>query len=167
MTQGLIMFDEDARLVICNRRLMEMYRLDPDKMKPGLRMQDMLQMRRKNGTFERDPDEYVRDLRAKLIAGEATSLTVERKDGTVVAVVNQPMPGGGWVSTHEDITAKRRAEELVRKQKVQLDTALNNMSQGINLFDSDGRLVVSNERYRQMYHPVSYTHLTLPTIYSV
>lgn len=152
MTQGLIMFDEDTRLVICNRRFLEMYRLDPDKIKPGLRMQDMLQMRRENGTFSRDPDEYVRELRAKLIAGQATNLIVERKDGTVVAIANQPMPGGGWVSTHEDITAKRRAEELVRKQKVQLDTALNNMSQGINLFDSDGRLVVSNERYRQMYH---------------
>jgi diguanylate cyclase (GGDEF)-like protein/PAS domain S-box-containing protein len=151
MTQGLIMFDAEARLVICNRRFMEMHRLDPDKMKPGLRMQDMLKMRRRSGTFSRDPGEYVRDLRTQLAAGKATNLTVERKDGTVIAVVNQSMPGGGWVSTHEDITHQRRAEELLRKQKVQLDTALNNMSQGINLFDSEGRLVVSNERYRQMY----------------
>ncbi len=151
MSQGLIMFDADARLVICNRRFMEMYRLDPARIKPGMPMRDMLQMRRENGTFTRDPDDYVRDLKAKLAAGDATRLVVERKDGNVTAISNQPMPGGGWVSTHEDITQKRQAEELLRKQKVQLDTALNNMSQGINLFDSDGRLIVCNERYRQMY----------------
>lgn len=151
MTQGLVMFDAEARLVLCNRRFMKMYKLDPAQIKPGMPMRDMLQMRRENGTFMRDPDEYVRDLRARLAKGDATRLIVERKDGNVTAISNQPMPGGGWVSTHEDITEKRRAEELLRRQKVQLDTALNNMTQGINLFDAEGRLVVSNERYRQMY----------------
>jgi diguanylate cyclase (GGDEF)-like protein/PAS domain S-box-containing protein len=151
MSQGLIMFDAEARLVICNRRFMEMYKLDPALIKPGMPMRDMLEMRRENGTFTRDPDEYVRNLRARLAEGDATRLVVERKDGNVTAISNQPMPGGGWVSTHDDITEKRRAEELLRQQKVHLDTALNNMSQGINLFDAEGRLVVCNERYRQMY----------------
>ena len=151
MTQGLIMFDADARLVICNRRFLAMYKLNPDKIRPGLRMQDMLRMRRENGTFTLDPDEYVRDLKSRLAAGDAISLIVERKDGNVTAISNQPMPGGGWVSTHEDITERRKAEALLREQKLQLDTALNNMSQGLNMFDSTGRLVVCNERYRDMY----------------
>ena len=51
----------------------------------------------------------------------------------------------------EDITEQRRAEEQLREQKLQLDTALNNMSQGLNMFDAAGRLVVCNERYLQMY----------------
>ena len=24
---------------------------------------------------------------------------------------NQPLPGGGWVATHEDVTEQRRAEQ--------------------------------------------------------
>jgi diguanylate cyclase (GGDEF)-like protein/PAS domain S-box-containing protein len=151
MKQGLVMFDAEARLVICNRRFLNMYKLDPARVGPGLSLRDMLEMRRDNGTFSRDPDEYVRDLKARLASGGATSLIIERKDGTVTAISNQLMPGGGWVSTHEDITEKRQAEELLRKQKVHLDTALNNMTQGINLFDSEGRLIFSNERYRQIY----------------
>ena len=61
------------------------------------------------------------------------------------------MAGGGWVSTHEDITERRHAEQQLREQKLQLDTALNNMSQGLNMFDASGRLVVCNERYLRMY----------------
>ena len=45
------------------------------------------------------------------------------------------------------ITARRHANWQLREQKQQLDTALNNMSQGLNMFDASGRLVVCNERY--------------------
>src|SRR5437764_11454848 len=45
----------------------------------------------------------------------------------------------------------RRSEELLRRQNILLDGALNNMSQGLNMFDSAGRLVLSNARYIEMY----------------
>jgi diguanylate cyclase (GGDEF)-like protein/PAS domain S-box-containing protein len=45
----------------------------------------------------------------------------------------------------------RRSEETLRQRNVLLDGALNNMSQGLNMFDSAGRLVLSNERYVDMY----------------
>jgi diguanylate cyclase (GGDEF)-like protein/PAS domain S-box-containing protein len=40
----------------------------------------------------------------------------------------------------------------IRNQNAQRDAALDNMSQGLAMFDSAGRLVVSNDRYRQMYN---------------
>jgi len=46
--------------------------------------------------------------------------------------------------------AAKQAEEQLREQKLQLDTALNNMTQGLNMFDTAGRLVVCNERYLEM-----------------
>ena len=39
----------------------------------------------------------------------------------------------------------------LREQSLQRDAALNNMSQGLAMFDSAGQLVVCNDRYRQMY----------------
>src|ERR1044071_3305336 len=35
MSQGLCMFDRNERLVVCNQRYMEMYRLSSDIVKPG------------------------------------------------------------------------------------------------------------------------------------
>jgi len=49
---------------------------------------------------------------------------------------------------------QRQAEssaERVREQKLQLDAALNNMSQGLCMFDAAARLVVCNQRYLEMF----------------
>ena len=52
-------------------------------------------------------------------------------------------------------TARRNSHKLqltndkLRRQKIMLDTALENMSQGLCMFDRDGRILLSNERYAQ------------------
>jgi PAS domain-containing protein len=46
---------------------------------------------------------------------------------------------------------QKRAEERLALGKQQLDTALANMTQGLCLFDADGKLVVSNARFRELY----------------
>ena len=42
-------------------------------------------------------------------------------DGRIVHAINVPMPGGGWVSTHEDVTEQRRLQEqrddMIAQQK--------------------------------------------------
>ncbi len=44
-----------------------------------------------------------------------------------------------------------RAREEIHTQNMRFDTALNNMSQGLCMFDADQRVVVCNERYARMY----------------
>ena len=152
MSQGLLMFDSQARLILCNKRYLEMYDLAPDVVKPGITLQDLLAIRKAKKTFPGDPQQYVSELQAALARGKPVTLVPELADGRIISIENHPMQDGCWVSTHEDITEQRRAEKQLREQKLQLDTALNNMSQGLNMFDAAGRLVVCNERYLQMYH---------------
>jgi diguanylate cyclase (GGDEF)-like protein len=75
------------------------------------------------------------------------------------------MVNGGVVITHEDITARERLneqlqrqhrllqeqEERLKAQNVQLDVALNNMVQGLAMFDADARVVIANGRYAELY----------------
>jgi diguanylate cyclase (GGDEF)-like protein len=63
-----------------------------------------------NGTFAGNPDHYVDNISASIEAGLPTTLFTELDDGRTIAVVNRPMPGGGWVATHEDVTERRQAE---------------------------------------------------------
>ncbi len=46
--------------------------------------------------------------------------------------------------------AQNEAERLLREQKLQLDAALNNMLQGLCMFDADGKIVLVNQRYADM-----------------
>jgi diguanylate cyclase (GGDEF)-like protein/PAS domain S-box-containing protein len=152
MNRGLLMFDAEDRVVLYNRLYLQMYGLSPDVLQVGCPLETLLQLRRETGTFLQDPAEYIRGLRAKLREGKTATATFDLADGRIIQVINQPMSDGRWVSTHEDITDERRAEERLREQKLQLDTALNTMSQGLNMFDGDGRLVVCNDRYLKMYN---------------
>ena len=113
MSQGLLMFDSAARLVICNRRYLEMYGLSPAHAHPGAPLSGMLKQRAAMGTFAGDPDEYIEFLVSSLLQGKNVTRVMELPDGRTISVVNHPMPGGGWVATHEDITERRRAEQQI------------------------------------------------------
>jgi diguanylate cyclase (GGDEF)-like protein/PAS domain S-box-containing protein len=51
-----------------------------------------------------------------------------------------------------EIHKRREAEIKTADHALRLTTTINNMSQGLLMFDSAERLVVCNERYRQMYN---------------
>jgi diguanylate cyclase (GGDEF)-like protein len=111
MSQGLTLFDGDQRLMVCNRRFVEMYKLTRDEVPPGTPFADVIKHRIARGTFlAMKPDDYV--ARAVNLVGTTDSfeLVNELSDGRSVLLHSQPMGGGGWVSTHEDITERRRAE---------------------------------------------------------
>ena len=110
MSQGLCMFDRNERLVVCNRRYMDLYRLPETLVRPGRTLASLLEFRIANGTFSRDPDEYRRTLVSTMAQGKTTTAEVKSATGCVVAVINRPMADGGWVATHEDITERRDAE---------------------------------------------------------
>jgi len=110
MSQALCMFDAAQRLVLCNQGYLRMYDLSPDVVKPGCTLRQLLHYRIKRGAFTSDPEEYIKKLTATLAQGKPTHQIVETGD-RVVALVNTPMADGGWVVTHEDITAQHRAEK--------------------------------------------------------
>ena len=113
MSQGLLLFDSSGRLVMRNRRYGEMYGLPPELIKPGCTIHDLLERRRQFTAFEDDPDAYVDDLMSTIRQGRPFERLTKLPDGRTIAVVNHPIPGGGWVATHEDITERLRAEAKI------------------------------------------------------
>lgn len=111
MLQGLIMFDAEERVVVCNKQYIAMYHLSPDVVKPGCTLKVLLKHRAGQGGMLLDPHAYRADLVDKLRSGETAEFIVELPDGRAIQVSNQPMLNGGWVATHEDITERRKTEE--------------------------------------------------------
>ena len=50
---------------------------------------------------------------AELAKGEVTNLIVTSGNDREIMITKKPMPGGGWLATHEDITERRRAEAKI------------------------------------------------------
>src|SRR5262245_47069102 len=108
MSQGLCLYDGAERLRLCNKRYMEMYEFSSAAVRPGCTLRDVLQYRIKRGSLSGDPEQYRSELLAALRAGKATKNVLPSGNGRIISVINQPIPGGGWVGTHEDITERER-----------------------------------------------------------
>lgn len=111
MSQGLNMFDAQARITLINSRYLEMYSLSPEIVKPGCTLEQLIEHRKETGLFAGDVDEYCQGILAKVRSGVSTRHYVQASDGRIVLANNEPLGDGGWVSTHEDVTEQRRAEE--------------------------------------------------------
>jgi diguanylate cyclase (GGDEF)-like protein/PAS domain S-box-containing protein len=114
MSQGLIMFDSEDRVVVCNDLYIKMYGLSRDIVKPGFSFVDLLRYRAEAGEHvHQDLEQYRADLRAAMAQGKVMSSILETADGREILVTNSPMSGGGRVATHNDITERRRAEAKI------------------------------------------------------
>jgi methyl-accepting chemotaxis protein len=111
MSQGLNMFDAQGRITLLNAPYLEMYRLDPKVVKPGCTLKRLIQYRKETGLFSGDVDSYVQKILDGMTQGKSQSHYVAASDGRIVLAKNEPTPGGGWVSTHEDVTEQRHAEQ--------------------------------------------------------
>ena len=137
MSQGLCMFDKNERLVICNHRYIDLYKLSPDIAAPGITLTDMLKLRAANGTFLPDPEKYRRELVTSMAQGKITSTEVKSPSGRIIAVINRAMPQGGWVGSHEDITDRREAERereamnQQQQQRAMVDEAITTFRKGV------------------------------------
>ena len=115
MSQGLVMFDSSARLVVANRRYLEMFGLSPENIASGRTIREVLDQRVATGGFSAEAVEaYRTELLAAVAHGKTFSKITKLPDGRVISIINQPMADGGWVATHEDITERLLAEEKIR-----------------------------------------------------
>ena len=53
-----------------------------------------------------------------------------------------------WARARRQLTDSK---EQLRQQNIRLDTALNNMTQGLCMFNADEEIVVFNRRFLEMY----------------
>jgi diguanylate cyclase (GGDEF)-like protein/PAS domain S-box-containing protein len=158
MPSGLSMFDADGKLLVWNNRYIEIYGMSPDVVRQGVSINTIVEHWKEAGDLDIEVEAYVGEFRQALIDFGNSTSTTRLSDGRSISVTNTATAGGGWVGIHEDITERIRTEQEIFDQATELartsmrfEAALSNMTQGLCLFDADKRLVVANNRFREMY----------------
>lgn len=114
ISQGISFYDSERRLVVWNRRFNEIYNLPPGTLRSGISLSEVIGRRYGAGTNSQVPLPDYLASREQIATTNSLSKTVETlANGNVVAIYHHPLPDGGWVSTHEDITEQKQAEDKI------------------------------------------------------
>jgi diguanylate cyclase (GGDEF)-like protein len=113
MTHGLCLFGPDDRLTLWNDRYLKMYGIAPDRIFAGCTLGEMLDAGKFAGSAYRDIAQFEARMRAATANRQPDGFIAELEDGRTVNVTYQPIQDGGWVSTHEDVTERKKNEARI------------------------------------------------------
>jgi diguanylate cyclase (GGDEF)-like protein/PAS domain S-box-containing protein len=158
MPQGLLMFDASGKLVVCNRRYIEMYGLSPDVIKPGCSLHDVILQRKATGSFSGDVDTYCSRILDGLAQGASEEI-IETEDGCVIRRKDQPVATGGWVTTHTDITERTKIERERDHSREFLNEIINRVPTAIIVKDIHSLRYVLVNAAAEKYFDASSDHI--------
>ncbi|HTI88759.1 MAG TPA: PAS-domain containing protein [Alphaproteobacteria bacterium] len=154
LTQGIAVYDARMRLVICNHHYLEMFEYPDNLVRPGVNYENILRYNLERGEYGTENAEA--NFQERL--GRARSASVGesryehvRPNGAVIAVRRAPLPGGGFVDTYTNITPRKNAERDAARNAAILQATIDNMADGIRVFDSDCRLLAWNKRAFEIF----------------
>jgi diguanylate cyclase (GGDEF)-like protein len=113
MSQGLCMFDANEQMIVCNLNYPNMFGMSPEFVRPGISLYDVLQHSVDINIASESVDELYRIRREIIAARQPRTYCETLADGRIIDIWHRPMADGGWVSTYDDITERRRAETRV------------------------------------------------------
>jgi signal transduction histidine kinase len=114
MVQGLCMFDKDQKLIVVNKRYLDIYGFSADVVKPGITLRELMQYSVSLGNYTAEEAERALAERNDPSQLSRRSVIKQRlKDGRVIAVMNEPMTDGGTIATYQDITETEKSAALM------------------------------------------------------
>lgn len=121
MNQGLALWDSEYRLVVRNRRYLEIFGASEDVAVPGASLE---YIRQHCANFPHDDE--VNDLATRLAIADSRESVVhhlQMSDGSIVELFHEPMEDGGSLTLYMDVTDRMRAERSLREHAAKLEAS--------------------------------------------
>lgn len=145
MTHGIYMVGADLRILSVNRRLVEILDIPADLCRPGRYIGDLFRYLAEKGEFgPGDVETQVGERIEAVKKFEPTRFRWERRDGAIIEISRNPLPGGGYVTTLADVTDGARADEALRASRERLSGILEISEDAIISVDGDHNIVLFN-----------------------
>jgi diguanylate cyclase (GGDEF)-like protein len=159
---GFCVWSSAFKLVMWNRHYLELYGFPSSRIRKGMTLAAVVKLSAEMGNHpDQPPHEFLQGYKQALLDNRSGARAKVRElvaGGRWIETAHVFSPGLGWVVTHEDITEEIESTEIVQRrrrelerQNIRLDAAVNNISQGLCMYDPKGRLVICNAPYARIY----------------
>jgi diguanylate cyclase (GGDEF)-like protein/PAS domain S-box-containing protein len=157
---GLMFVDRDLRLLGFNENYRTMLDLPDRLFEVGMpNLVDIFRFNAERGEYgPGEVETIVAERRRRALEGEPHVLERTRPDGRTLEIRGMPLPDGGFVTTYTDVTDRIRSRTLIEEKSRlaeqksrELEITMDHMTEGLSVFDGDGRLVTWNRRFPALY----------------
>lgn len=115
LQQGLIAYDGQLRLILCNKKFRDIMGIPESLTDPGCTFPDLVRFQAHQGELgPGDPERLYQHYKAIIADRSHHQLERIRPNGTIVEIQGGGLPGGGFVSTYTDITVRKKAEQEIQ-----------------------------------------------------
>lgn len=128
--------NHQQQLVVWNHRYLDLFNYPKGYVRVGRPVEDLMRYNLTSANLPaRKIDEIIIDRCAKMREGRAMSYERYRPDGTVLKIDGSPIPGGGYVTTFQDVTAMRRTEQALKETNIYLEQRVKERTQELQVIN--------------------------------
>ncbi len=159
ISEGFGLYDADDRLVLSNRRYRErlhhegLSRSTAALMTPGTPFETIIRATVASGLIRDangDPETWLAERLARH-RHPTGPLVQQRRDDRWIQVNEHRTADDGIVAIYTDITDLKRHEEKLAEKTAILEATLENMDEGISMFDAEHKLIVHNRKFLRLW----------------
>jgi diguanylate cyclase (GGDEF)-like protein/PAS domain S-box-containing protein len=148
--EGVILVNAEGRVVVSNTQTFEFFEDLAHLLHPGAFFPDFMAALL-DGALADGQDATALRISCPPDETQPRTALVDLRDGRSVRIGWSVTGEGGIVAFCSDMTEWKHREAQLKQSNLWLDTALSNMSQGLCLFDSGGRLKIVNRRFCEIF----------------
>jgi PAS domain S-box-containing protein len=141
---GICFLDAEQRVILCNRRYAEIYRLAPEQVRSGVTLREIVELRVAAGTSAMNVDERLVFAASTNSSRVAKAWNAALEDGRTIQMRFRPMQDGGWAMTHEDVT-KLEAMRAAADERLSLQALIDCLPDNLWVKDVKSRFVIANQ----------------------
>lgn len=157
ISEAFILFDAEDRLVMCNDIYRQLWQPQVLEIQPRQTFADFLKQVVDSGLIVNSKEEGWYDRRMALHRRDGATGEFLLTDGRWIKTSERQLKTGGTVGIYSDVTEIKRRDqerydlEMARKSRL-LQATIDNVGQGVAVFDRDEKLVAWNQRFIDLLH---------------
>ena len=124
IAQGISVVDDELHMTALNSRFCQILGFPEEMARSGASFETFVRYNVEHGEYGPcDADAKVREMVERARAMQPHRFKRTRPNGTVIEVVGNPLPGGGFVTTYTDVTEHELAAQAIRASEARLKKA--------------------------------------------
>ena len=124
IAQGISVVDDELHMTALNSRFCQILGFPEEMARNGASFETFVRYNVEHGEYGPcDADAKVREMVERARAMQPHRFKRTRPNGTVIEVVGNPLPGGGFVTTYTDVTEHELAAQAIRASEARLKKA--------------------------------------------